>query len=310
MKITKEVKTALLAIVAVILLIFGYSFLKGKNILENSKIIYAKYENVGGLIKSSGVFINGLQVGSVTDIKFISGSGELLIKMNIDTDLGFSNKSIAEIGGDLIGAKYVTIYPEFEGKVIETGDTISSQIEQGLIDQFTPTQRKLDRVLVDADTLVKSVNNILDEDTQANLRETIASTNQIMKDFTLTMRKINRIMDDNSGKLKTTVANFEQSSEDLTAITANLKEVDIKALISNIEGTLADFKEISGKLNSEKGTMGKLMNDPELYNNLDIATKQMAALLQDLKLNPTRYINVSVFGKKNKPYIQPNDSLK
>ena len=157
MKYSKEVKTALLAIIAIILLIFGYSFLKGKNLLDSSKTFYAVYADVEGLSPSSPVTINGLKVGTVTDIEFLDTSGLLLVTFTIDKEFPFSKNSIAELyGGGLIGGKSVAILPEYEpGNIAESGDTLPSNIEEGLLElvneRLTPLQEKVEQAVESAD---------------------------------------------------------------------------------------------------------------------------------------------------------------
>ena len=164
MKLTNEVKTALLAIVAIVLLVFGYSFLKGNNLLDNNRNFFAVYNDVEGLAVSSPVTINGLQVGTVTDIDFLDGKGRILVTMNVQNDFQFSKKSKARIyGGDLIGGKSMAIIPDYQGENAKSGDTLVGDIDEGLLelvnDRLKPLQEKIENAVVSADSLITPSNS-------------------------------------------------------------------------------------------------------------------------------------------------------
>ena len=169
MKISNEVKTAILAIVAIVLLIFGYSFLKGKNLLDSSRTFYAVYDEVEGLSPSSAVTINGLKVGQVTDINFLNKQGQLLVTFTVEKDFNFSKNSTAQVyGGGIIGGKSLAIVPEYEsGSIAKSGDTLQSNVEEGIMElvneRLTPLQQKLERTVVSADSLLTSINDLLND---------------------------------------------------------------------------------------------------------------------------------------------------
>ncbi|MGY3793208.1 MlaD family protein [uncultured Aquimarina sp.] len=315
MKFTREVKTGILALSAIALLIFGYSFLKGKNLLESDRTFYAVYDNVEGLIPSSPVTINGLVVGKVVSINFADTKGNLIVEFNVSSDFSFSRNSEAMVyGGDLIGGKSLAINPIYEvGKEAKDRDTLPGRVKAGLLElvneQLTPLQLKLESAIKDADTLLTSVNGILSVDNKNNL-------NSIFKDLSITVRNfkgasgsLNNILSGNEDKLNTTLSNLDKMSTNLNQFSDSLSKVNIGKLVNDLDAVLANFDKISKDLEVGKGTAGKLLKDDQLYNNLDRASKELELLLQDLRLNPTRYVNISVFGKKNKPYVKPADSI-
>ena len=316
MKITREVKTAVLVLSAIALLIFGYYFLKGNNLLDGSRTFYAVYDDVEGLARSSKVTINGLQVGKVTDIQIIDSRGNLAITFTVENDFEFSKNSITRIyGGGIIGGKSLAIVPTYEqGQMAKDGDTLNSEIEEGLLelvnDRLTPLQKKIENVIVSVDSLVNGFNEILDPNTRQNLRNSFASLDRTMASLENTSGTLNGILTDNKPKLDRTFTNLDEMSYNFNSFSDSLAEVNLAGIVNDFEEIAADLKNVAAKANSTDGTVGKLLNDPKVYDNLDRATKQLEQLLQDVKLNPKRYVHISVFGKRNKDYKPPKDSLK
>ncbi|WP_283641902.1 MlaD family protein [Croceibacter atlanticus] len=316
MKITREVKTAVLVLSAIALLIFGYYFLKGNNLLDGSRTFYAVYDDVEGLARSSKVTINGLQVGKVTDIQITDSRGNLAITFTVENDFEFSKNSIARIyGGGIIGGKSLAIVPTYEqGQMAKDGDTLKSEIEEGLLelvnDRLTPLQKKIENVIVSVDSLVNGFNEILNPNTRQNLRNSFASLDRTMASLENTSGTLNGILTDNKPKLDRTFTNLDEMSYNFNSFSDSLAEVNLAGIVNDFEEIAADLKNVAAKANSTDGTVGKLLNDPKVYDNLDRATKQLEQLLQDVKLNPKRYVHISVFGKRNKDYKPPKDSLK
>jgi phospholipid/cholesterol/gamma-HCH transport system substrate-binding protein len=316
LKITREVKTAVLVLSAIALLIFGYYFLKGNNLLDGSRTFYAVYDDVEGLARSSKVTINGLQVGKVTDIQITDSRGNLAITFTVENDFEFSKNSIARIyGGGIIGGKSLAIVPTYEqGQMAKDGDTLNSEIEEGLLelvnDRLTPLQKKIENVIVSVDSLVNGFNEILNPNTRQNLRNSFASLDRTMASLENTSGTLNGILTDNKPKLDRTFTNLDEMSYNFNSFSDSLAEVNLAGIVNDFEEIAADLKNVAAKANSTDGTVGKLLNDPKVYDNLDRATKQLEQLLQDVKLNPKRYVHISVFGKRNKDYKPPKDSLK
>lgn len=316
MKYSKEVKTAILAIVAIILLIFGYSFLKGKNLLDSSKTLYAVYADVEGLSPSSPVTINGYKVGSVTNIEFLDTSALLLVTLTIDKEFPFSKNSVAELyGGGLIGGKSVAILPEYEpGNVAESGDTLPSNIEEGLLElvneRLTPLQEKVEQAVESADSLINALNKVLNPDTRHNIKQSFEDLSITIASLKGSAQTINSVLDGNSEKLERTFTNLDEMSANLNSFSDTLATINLNQMVHDMEKVVADLEETTEKINNGDGTLGLMMNDPSIYNNLEGATKQLEALLQDIKLNPKRYVHFSVFGKKPGPYEPPKDTLK
>ncbi len=316
MKYTREVKTALLVIVAIILLVFGYSFLKGKNLLDSNRTFYAIYEDVEGLSASSAVTINGLKVGQVTKIDFLNDTGLLIVQFTVENDFQFSRSSVAEVyGGGIIGGKSLAILPNYDEKeMAKSGDTLDSDVEEGIMelvnDKLTPLQQKVENTIVSADSMLTAINQILDDSTRNNIRGTFKELNATVSSFKGTATELEGILGRNSEKLDRTFTNLDEMSTNFNKLSDTLATVNIGKMTNDLEKVIGDFEQISDNLNSGQGTAGKLLNDDKVYQNLDRATLQLEQLLQDIKLNPKRYVHFSVFGKKPGPYEAPRDSLK
>ena len=318
MKITREIKTAILVIASILLFIWGYSFLKGKDLLTDYKTFYVQYDNVEGLVNSAPVTINGLTVGKVSEINFSdNNSGKIVVSLQIKSDFPFSKSSIASIyEPGLIGGKQIMITPNFEDKsVAESGITLKGDVKPGLTslvaERLTPLQEKVEKMVVSADVLLKNVNSILDAKTKQSLKSSIVSLDSTMIQFKKASKSVNEILAENNGKINSTMVNVDKASANFSKISDSLAKVNIGETVKKLEKTLASVDKIMADVQSGKGTLGKLAKDETMYNNFSKTSKELELLLQDLRLNPTRYVNVSLFGKKNKPYKAPvNDTIK
>ena len=313
MKYTKEVKTALLAIVAIIILIFGYSFLKGNSLFDSTRTFYAIYDDVEGLSPSSEVTINGLKVGKVTEIGFLDKSGLLLVTFTIDTEFPFSENSVAQVyGGGFIGGKSLAIIPEYEeGNLAEEGDTLPSDIEEGLLElvneRLTPLQAKVETAIESADSLITSLNQVLNPRTRKNIETTFKDISIAAASLKGSSQSVEGLLTENRVKLDTTFTNLAEMSANLNNFSDTLAQVEIREVVDNLEQVLANFEEVSYKINEGDGTLAKFINDPTVYNNLEQATRELEQLVEDIKLNPKRYVHFSVFGDDPGPYVPPKD---
>lgn len=311
MKLTKELKTGLLAIFAISTFILGYNYLKGTALFKNDRTFYAIYDNVEGLDLSSVVTVNGLRVGKVQDIQINGNSGNLIVRFSVERDFDFSKESIARIyGGGIIGGKSLAIIPDFESSVIaKSGDTLAGQVEEGIMElvneRLSPLQKKVESAIVGVDSLMFAVNDVMDADSRKSLRETIENLNKITTSFAVSSRSLESLLAGNEQKLNRTFENLDVTAQNFASLSDSLSQINFGKMVNELETTLANFKLLSENLNSGEGTLGKLLNDDALYENLEHATRQLEQLLQDIKLNPKRYIHISVFGKRPGDYQQP-----
>ena len=314
MKITRELKTAVLVITSILLFIWGYNFLKGKDLFNSYRTFYAEYENVEGLVPSAPITINGLVIGKVKAIT-LKEKGNLLVELQISNDFPFSKSSTVEIyDASLIGGKQLAIHPNYaDTNLAQSGDYLKGVFKPSLMDAFgdkvSPALAKVEKLMTSADQLVVSFNDVLDAKGKADLKKSLAELSATMEQFHKVAANANVILEENKGQLKGVVTNFNKVSDNFVKISDSLNKADLGLTVRNLNATLAKVDGIMKGIESGKGSMGKLIKDDALYANLEKTSKELELLLQDVRLNPTRYVNVSVFGKKNKPYVAPNDSI-
>ncbi|MDR7372237.1 MlaD family protein [Flavobacterium aquidurense] len=313
MKLTREIKTAILVIASILLFIWGYSFLKGKDLFANYKTLYVEYDNVEDLAQSAPVTLNGLGIGKVNKITLNETTGKLLVELQLKTDFPISKRSTASLySPSLIGGKQIKIIPNLADKDLAVdGQTLASTVELGLTEslggKIEPIQQKLNLMLANINTLVSGLNNVLDKKGQEDLKKSLAELSQTMEQFHKASGSINSILDTNKAQINGAVTNLNKMSSNFNSISDSLKKADLGKTVRTLNQTLAKMDGIMTNLNSGKGSAGKLLNDDALYNNLAKTSKELELLLQDVRLYPTRYVNVSLFGKKNKPYVAPTE---
>jgi phospholipid/cholesterol/gamma-HCH transport system substrate-binding protein len=317
LKLSREIKTAILVIGAIALFIWGYSFLKGKDLFTNYKTLFVEYKNVEGLVVSAPVTINGLTIGKVNSIKINNKTGAVAVEMQINTDYPISKTSVAEIyAPSALGGKQLAIIPNTSDSVMAVdGDFLKSSSKLGLTDelayQLEPLKDKITKLLDNANTMLENINQILGKQSKEDLKNSLSNLSKTMEQFHTASISLNGILDNNKQQIGGIVTNFNKVSSDFTKISDSLNKADLGKTAKNLQKTLASVDQIMVDLESGKGTIGKMLKDEGFYNNLSKTSKELELLLQDLRLNPTRYVNVSLFGKKNKPYIAPeNDSIK
>ena len=313
MKITREIKTAILVIASILLFIWGYSFLRGKDLLTDYRIFYVEYDNVEGLSPTAPVTINGLVVGKVIGIKLQHNTGKLIVELQIKNDFPISKSSIATVyEPGLIGGKQIQIIPNFKDQSIaDSGIFLKGEVKPGLTDlvgeKLTPLQEKVEKVTVSLDSVLTNLNKVLDAKTRQNLKSSIENLNSTLFQFSLVSKNMNSLLDDNKQKIGGIVTNMNKVTSDFSKISDSLSKANIGKSIKDLENTLSKVNNLMTDVQDGKGTFGKLMKDDALYNNFSKTSKELELLLVDLRLNPTRYINVSLFGKKNKPYVAPSN---
>ncbi|NHN26832.1 MCE family protein [Flavobacterium jejuense] len=310
MKLTKEIKTAILVISSILLFIWGYSFLKGRNLFDSSKKLYVIYDSVEGLEPSSLVKLKGVNVGRVNSYHFLDNK-KVQVELAITSDYPISKSSIAELSGSSpLGGKEIIIIPNDEDNtIIESGEFLKSNSKLGLTDalaeQMIPLKDKIDKLLDNANILFANFNEILDQKTKSNLKSSISELNRTMTEFSGVSKNLNSLLSENKVKLDNSFANLDKTTSNFAIMSDSLAKANLGKTVKNLEKTLASVDKIMSGIESGKGTMGKLMNDEAMYTNFTKASKELELLLQDLRLHPTRYVNVSLFGKKEKPYVAP-----
>lgn len=315
MKLTREIKTAILVIASILLFIWGYSFLKGRDLFNSYTTLYVQYDSVEGLSTSAPVTLNGLVIGKIEQITINPTDGKLLVELQIKTDFPISKKSLAVIyEPGFIGGKQIAIEPDFSDKtVVENGDKLSGNTRLGMTESLSkklvPLQDKIEKVLTNADNLITGINNVLDKKTQDDLKKSIAELSKTMEQFHQASAGVNTLLAENKSQINGAVTNFNKTATNFAKISDSINKADLGKTVKSLNTTLAKVNGIMAGLEAGNGSMGKMLKDDAFYNNLSKTSKELELLLQDVRLYPTRYINVSLFGKKNKPYKAPSDTI-
>lgn len=316
MKVSREIKIGFITLLALFGLYYGINFLKGQDFFENKRIFYAVYNQVNELNKARPVNINGYRVGQVQDIQFHpDGSGRLIVALNITNDIAIPRNTIARIySSDLIGSKAVELIMGNGENYAQPGDTLSSTIELSLTDevneQVKPIKEKAEKLIGSIDTVMVLASGFLNENTKSNFTETFANLRNTFEKLNNTVNALDRAVSGGEHNLVSTIEDVSKITEtiednrseldrtfkNLADLSDSLNEVDFKRTLLHLDSTLSNTNAVMAKINEGSGTVGELVNDKELYQNLLKATEQLNLILLDLKHNPSRYVQFSVFG--------------
>lgn len=313
MKLSREIKTGIIVLVGILAFIFGLSYLKSASLFENNKTFYAVYDNVGGLQPGTQVSINGFTVGNVNNIKFKDSSGKLVVTFTVSNEFDFSGNSVAELyDTGIIGGKGIQINPVFDNAPLaKSGDTLTSNIKPGITElvqqKLTPLQMKVEGAVSNADSLLMNVNQILDEPTKKELKQTIVALHEMVNAFKGSADKLNGLLANNKEELDNSLKNVDKITTNFSKLSDSLANAGLAETVSNFQVTVNRLNSVLEKIEKGEGSLGKLTQDEQLYKNLTDASKELDLLLQDFRLNPKRYVNVSVFGKKQKEYALPEN---
>jgi len=304
LNLSREVKTAILILGCIVIFIFGFSYLKGSSLLKQEKTVHALYQDVEGLVVGANVTISGMNVGKVKQIDFDQSYKKIKVTFSLREDLSFSDQSVAQLyEAGLIGGKAIAILPQYEeGNIIQSGAVLPSEIKPGLTElvnqQIAPLQDKIEGLLTSADSLFAGVSNVMNYDTQNNLKATLENFAKTIENINTLTSRVNRIVDANETELNNTLSNISELSGNLNQLTDSLSQAPLNTTLKNFEVTSAQLKKIIDRLESGAGSAGKLLYEDELYDNLLKSTKALELLLSDLQAHPKRYVHFSIFGKK------------
>ena len=304
MKLSKEIKAAFFVLTTILLFIFGFNFLKGSSLLDRQKTIYAVYDEVDGLLVGANVMINGLSIGNVTELDFLPNSTKILVTLKVKDKLNFSSKSTASIyETGVLGGLAISIEPIFEREsIVKTGDTLSSSVRPGLTElinrQIEPLSRQLQSTITSVDSIFTGASNVLNRQTQEEIKESINVLTSAIKAINNSSIIIEETLTAKSSQINNTIDNFEKISSNLSEVSDELNSFGLSNLLSNLEVSVDGISSIVHKLDSDKSTIGKLINEDEVYNNLNSSIESLNSLIGDIKANPKKYVHFSVFGRK------------
>ena len=305
MKLSYEIKTALLVLSGIFLFIVMINYLKSNDIFVSDRSFYAIYHDVEGVSTGTPVTISGFNVGSVQDIRFYGNNSELLLKFRVENDFEFSTNSIAQIyETGLIGGKALAIIP-VEGKNLAvSGDTLQSDIAPGLTelvnDKLSPLQEKIESMVVSADSLLIAVNSVFDTSTKENLTSSIENFSLTIESAKKSIDVLEKVIGGNENSLNSIINNMDESLKNFSQLSENFDELDL--VIENLSKSSANINSITSEIKSGDGLVNKVVYDEGFVKSLDEISSNINLLLEDLRMNPKRYVHFSLFGKKNKTY--------
>lgn len=325
MKISNETKVGAITVISVALLILGFNFLKGKKLWSKDTMITGKYGNVQGLQNSNPIIINGLQVGTVYKITTEKDMREILVDLNITKDINIPKNSIAIIKSNPLGTTSVEIKLGDAVENLKDKDIILTETSGGIFDdvlkKVDPVLYEVRKAVSNVDTLLNNFNTILDPRAKGNISEVLANLNIVTASMVSSTASLNGLLNTQTGALAKSLnnvnsitGNFAANNEKINHVMTNLDkttskfaDLNVKKTLDTLDRAINDLKNMIGKFDNNNGTLGKLLNDPSLYKNLASSGNKLNLLLDDIRVNPKRYISISVFGKKqnNNPILVP-----
>lgn len=315
MKITREAKAGFVVIVTMIAFYTLFNFLKGKNLFSSGNTYYVVYSDVSGLAPSKPVTVNGLRVGRVDNIEIVDDARPIyfVATIKLERKIDFSKNTIAQIWepGLMSGAE-VRLLLDYKGNSAKSGDTLRGELKHSMLDEFStklePTQKKLDSLMMNLNTTIGDAHKLVDEENRENFKQilknldaTLVSFNQTSKSLTQTSDSAGKLIEENREQLTKTLSVAQTTVEKFGQTADKLNNLELEKIIANFEQVSAKLNQTLDEINSGKGTMGALLKDRELYDNLLKTTNSLDELLSDMKKHPDRYIQFSIFGKKQQP---------
>jgi len=311
----KELKIGFVAIITFAVLFVGVNYLKGLNLLSNGSDFHARYENIGGLKVGGQVLLNGYKVGMVSNINLLlEKNHDLVVTLSFDKELNIPLNSVAKIvNQDLMGTKEISLILGDTNEYLVVGDTLMSSVEGSLQEevnaQILPLKQKAEELIGSVDSIMMIVTAVLNKDTRENLRNSLQSLDATFALMSSTMIKVDSIVlvnDERLSKiifnLESITTNLEDGNSEIKTILTNFASISDSLAKANIASTLQNINDITSKINEDEGSIGLLIKDDKLYKNLEQSTKELAELIEDIKLNPKRYLSFSVVGGKSRSY--------
>lgn len=318
MKISSETKIGVLAVVAIALLVIGFNFLKGKNLFKKNENIYAVYTDVQGLAKSNPVVINGLQIGRIANLDGGKDMKRILVTVSLFKEVNIPSNSLAVINPNLLGSPTLEIQLGNATTYLKSGDTLLTTLSGGAFDEalkiINPVLYEVRNAVKSLDSVLHIVTGVFDPTTKNNIKDIVANLNTTTASFAISANSLQKMMDIQNGALSKSLenvniftTNLNGNNQRLNDILANAQKASAKLAAINVQNTLDtlnvavnNFKKGSEKMNGKEGSLGLLLNDKTLYNNLEATANKLNILLDDIRVHPRRYVNVSIFSKKDK----------
>ena len=307
MKISREIKAAILVLSGIALFIYMFSYLKGEDLFSNTETFYTEFD-YNALKKASPVTVKGNKIGAVEDVRYDFKSGKTVVEFSVNPELKFSkNSRIRLYQTGLMGGNALAIIDANDGEIAKPGDFITSEIKPGLVSSlekdFSGVSEDLGITLRSTDTLMTNLNALVIDESDNGLKKTLAELNSTLKAFKRLSFSIENVVKQNDKKITSVLGSFEKTSAELAILTKDLNKAELSKTIKDFDATLLAINKLITGLENGEGSMGKLLKDDALYKNLEGASKEMELLLLDIKLHPARYRRI--LSKKEIPYKAP-----
>jgi phospholipid/cholesterol/gamma-HCH transport system substrate-binding protein len=313
----KSVKVGVLSLLTIFLLYFGINFLKGINVMNNGRVFYAYYDNVSGLTEGNSVTVKGYKIGTITKINFDLEKENLLkVTLHLENGINIPLNTIAKIiSTDLMGTKGISLSLGDTSVMSVSGSELASSIESSLQDevnaQILPLKNKTEQLIGSIDSVMTVITSVLNKDARESLTKSLVSLDHTFSTLSETMLVVDKMVNENEKNISTIMTNFTSISSNLNAsneeiknIISNFSSISDSLAKADILSTLSSIDKITSKINNSEGSLGQLVNDKELYNNLKDASQELDELIADMKLHPERYLTFSILST-SKPYIEP-----
>ncbi len=313
MKISNETKVGALTSIAIAILFIGYSFLKGNNVFSSDNTFYTEYDNVDGLAVSKPVLVSGFQIGRVSKLT-LQPSGKIRTEFKINDDYAIPSNTVARIvSADLLGSKAIVFELGNSTTMARSGDPLLSDVQANLMEKVEPLQKKIENLVEKLDSVLSGVNSVLDDGFQRDFKSSVHSISISLKNLEKITSDVDGLMGSEKNRLANIMANLESITNNfknnnakinsilgnLDSLSSDLSKTEIKATIDNANQAMRDVQAITNKINAGEGSIGLLIHDEKLYNNLTNASQNLDELVHDLKTNPGKYLKISIFGKKD-----------
>ena len=312
----KSLKVGIVSLVTIFLLYFGINFLKGVNVMNNGRVLNAYYEDIAGLTEGNSITVKGHKIGTITDITFDSERDNLLkVNLNIENNIEIPVNTIAKIVSiDLMGTKGISLVLGDSSLMAASGDELSSSIESSLQDevnaQILPLKMKTEELIGSIDSVMTVITSVLNKDARESLSKSLISLDQTFSTLSETLVVVDKMIRDNKENIDLTVSNFtsvsnnlNESNKEIKNIISNFSSISDSLVKADILATFNKIDKITNIINKGEGSLGKLISDKSIYENLESATKELKELMKDIKINPERYVNFSIINTP-KPYTK------
>jgi phospholipid/cholesterol/gamma-HCH transport system substrate-binding protein len=319
MRVSNETKVGALTVIAVTLIVLGFNFLKGKTIFKSGNFIYAKYHDTKGLIVSNPVYVNGYQVGTVFEIENLNAQlSDISVAIKMNNNYQIPTNSIATIQENPLGTNSIYISLGNATSYLKNGDTVKTAPATSLLGDFmstlSPMGEQFKKTIDELRKVLVNVNDVMDDQNKANFKELIANLTKTSDNLNKSMASIEKMVDQQGGSIAQTAENINGFTKNLAennkkisniinnldSTSQSIKDANLNKTIKDIQTALVGINLTLQKLNTGNGTAAKIMNDPTVYTELKNTINSVNTLVDDIKVHPKRYINISVFGKKDK----------